>query len=88
MATQKFPEPEWTDDEVAAVRRRGKKLALQQFQADPKSEEMAFSHEEALALMGSERMFADRTPRVRAAMSYELHDAAHRFAKELREVAE
>lgn len=82
MPMPKPPLPDWTDDEVDAARKRGKQIALQFFQANP-GVEMEFSVEEANATMAGDGLFKDRAPKWCAAMTYELHDFAHRFHREL-----
>lgn len=80
------PGPEWTDAEVDAVRRRGKKLALDRF-LDDSGTALELTPEDAAKLMQAEGAFDGRTPKWAATMVVELHDFAHRFHAELRGLA-
>jgi hypothetical protein len=82
MPMPKIPAPEWTEEDVAAVRRRGKQIALEFFQENPR-EGMEFTVEEAAKMMEDEGLFKDRSLKWKAAMTYELHDATIKFHEEL-----
>ena len=81
MPTPRMPEPEWTEEDVNAARKRGKKVALEAFQE--RDEPFEFTAEDAKEVLDADGTFAKRTPRCQAAMTYELHDAAVKFHAEL-----
>lgn len=88
MPLPKLPEgPEWTEDDIQAARRRGKRVALDWH--DSRNPGRApFDADAAFDLIESERLFAGNSQRMRVTMAHEMADGAERFAKELEELAD
>jgi len=79
--------PEWTEDEIQAARRRGKKLALEHRDRGSPGVKLRFDADDAFDLIEAERLFDAGSQKLKVAMAHEMADAAGRFAKELAELA-